>query len=145
MAFVSLCLSRVLSEVPPDISYICDKGEECGAELERCFAAPRSYLADAIITLGDAAIASSRCKCWENAYRCYADCSNKFPFDFKTRCGADCPVDIHVGVGSPCRPRLNSYTGKLLPAVSAATLAAPSPVLFILAAAAAAALAAFAV
>ena len=136
--FLSLLLTLVLSVVPPDITYLCDDSSECDTELANCFAAPRSYLLEASLTIGASAFSIPRCECWSNAYRCYADCSNKFPLDFDARCLADCPVPTLTGVGGPCKPILNSYVGQLLPAVSSSKSIAPMPAILALVALAAA-------
>jgi hypothetical protein len=132
-----LFIPLVLSVVPPDITYLCDDSSECDTELALCFAAPRSYLLEASLTMGDSAFSIPRCECWSNAYRCYSDCSNKFPFDFDARCLADCPVPILTGVGGPCKPILNSYVGQLLPAVSSSKSIVPMPAMLALVALAA--------
>ena len=129
-SIISLFLTLVLSAVPPDITYLCDDSIACDEELINCFNAPRSYLLEASLTLGDAAFSIPRCECWSDAYRCYSDCSNKFPFDFDKRCLADCPVPVEAGVGGVCKPILNSYVGQLLPAVSSSKSIAPMPAIF---------------
>ncbi len=130
-----------LAAPPPDISYSCVDAAPCDAELALCAAYPRGYVLSAG---GDArALAAPLCACWADAYRCYADCSGKFPPDFMATCTAACPPPAlgaaadGVATFDVCAPRLNSFTGGLLPQVSGARAAAPAPLALALVAAAA--------
>jgi hypothetical protein len=127
LLMIALCfIFTSVSSVPPSIAYECADASECDVELQRCLDHPREYLYAQGI--GRRAFDGPLCECWSHAYRCYADCSNKFPADFTKRCTAQCPLPAGARVGGACAPKLNSNVGGLLPAVSAAQGLAPAPV-----------------
>jgi hypothetical protein len=114
---------------PVVIAYTCaDGGASCADEFAACAAFPYPQGMD---------LTAPRCACWADLYRCYADCSNKFPGDFYARCSAACPprVASDGGVGAVCKPPLNANVG--LPPGSGARAAAPAAAALALAAAAA--------
>ena len=105
--------SPALSSKPVVIDYTCDAVQgplACTAALQACLASPRPWLAG----MGGATPAQYACStCWAEAYRCYRDCSSRFPPTFAADCAAFCPPSA----SDACNPRSDwAFPGNTAPA-----------------------------
>ena len=94
---------------PIVIGFTCDAVAgplQCAADLATCLSLPRPWLLNSQqrhYVCGT---------CWAEAYRCYKDCSNRFPPTFSSDCLNVCPKRQY----DTCNPRRDwAYPGDLAP------------------------------